>query len=129
MNNICIIGRLTTSPEIKKTTSGVSVCSVSIAVDRDYKVNGEKATDFIPCVFWRGTAEFVGKYFKKGDMIAVVGSLESRKYKDKDGNNRTVWEIKTDKVNFCGGKKEVSQENTQPFEDVSDELSGEDLPF
>lgn len=129
MNNICIIGRLTSTPEIKKTTSGVSVCSVSIAVDRDYKVNGEKTTDFIPCVFWRGTAEFVGKYFNKGDMIAVVGSLESRKYKDKDGNNRTVWEVKAEKVNFCGGKKEVSQDNTQTFEDVSDELSGEDLPF
>lgn len=129
MNNICITGRLTAAPEIKKTTSGVSVCSVSIAVDRDYKVNGEKVTDFIPCIFWRGTAEFVGKYFNKGDMIAVVGSLESRKYKDKDGNNRTVWEVKADKVNFCGSKKEVSQDNTQPFEDVSDELSDEDLPF
>ena len=129
MNNICITGRLTTMPEIKKTTSGVSVCSVSIAVDRDYKVNGEKTTDFIPCVFWRGTAEFVGKYFKKGDMIAVVGALESRKYKDKEGNNHIVWEVKADKVNFCGGKKEVSQDNTQIFEDVSDEISGEDLPF
>lgn len=129
MNNICITGRLTSAPEIKKTTSGVSVCSVSIAVDRDYKVNGEKATDFIPCVFWRGTAEFIGKYFKNGDMIAVVGSLESRKYKDKDGNNRTVWEVKADKVNFCGGKKEVSQDNTQTFEDVSDEISGDELPF
>ena len=129
MNNICIIGRLCAQPEIKTTTSGVSVCSVSIAVDRDYKVNGEKATDFIRCIFWRGTAEFVGKYFSKGDMIAVVGSLESRKYKDKDGNNRTVWEVKADKVNFCGGKKEVSQDNTKDFEDVYDELSGEDLPF
>lgn len=129
MNNICITGRLTSAPEIKKTTSGVSVCSVSIAVDRDYKINGEKATDFIPCIFWRGTAEFVGKYFNKGDMIAVVGSLESRKYKDKDGNNRTVWEVKADRVNFCGGKKEVSQDTTQTFEDVSDEISGEDLPF
>lgn len=129
MNNICIIGRLCAQPEIKKTTSGVSVCSVSIAVDRDYKVNGEKATDFIPCVAWRGTAEFVEKYFRKGDMIAVVGSLESRKYKDKDGNNRTVWEVKADRVNFCGGKKEVSQENTQTFEDVSDELSDDTLPF
>ena len=133
MNNICIIGRLCAQPEIKKTTSGVSVCSVSVAVDRDYKVNGEKATDFIPCVFWRGTAEFVGKYFSKGYMIAVVGSLESRKYKDKDGNNRTVWEVKADKVSFCGGKKESqdnTQDNTQDFKDVYDELSGEDeLPF
>lgn len=129
MNNICITGRLTATPEIKTTTSGISVCSISIAVDRDYKVNGERATDFIPCVFWRGTAEFVGKYFSKGDMIAVVGSLESRKYKDKDGNNRIVWEVKADKVNFCGGKKEVSQDSTQTFEDVSQEISGDDLPF
>lgn len=129
MNNICITGRLTQAPEIKKTTSGVSVCLTSIAVDRDYKVNGEKATDFIPCTFWRGTAEFVGKYFNKGDMIAVIGSLESRKYKDKDGNNRTVWEVKADKVNFCGGKKEIPQDNTQTFEDVSDEISDDTLPF
>ena len=130
MNNICITGRLTTAPEIKKTTSGVSVCSVSIAVDRDYKVNGEKATDFVPCVFWRGTAEFVGKYFNKGDMIAVVGSLESRKYKDKDGNNRTIWEVKADKVNFCGGKKENNEpQSASTFDDVQEELSGEDLPF
>lgn len=124
MNNICITGRLTSAPEIKKTTSGFSVCSVSVAVDRDYKVNGEKATDFIPCIFWRGTAEFVGKYFSKGDMIAVVGSLESRKYKDKDGNNRTVWEVKAEKVNFCGGKKESSQNTDEEFQDM-----GGDLPF
>lgn len=129
MNNICIIGRLCAQPEIKATTTGVSVCSVSIAVDRDYKVNGEKATDFIPCVFWRGTAEFIGKYFNKGNMIAVVGSLESRKYKDKDGNNRTVWEVKADKANFCGGKKEDSQDNTQTFEDVSEVTDDDILPF
>ena len=129
MNNICIIGRLCAQPEIKKTTSGVSVCSVSVAVDRDYKVNGEKATDFIPCTFWRSTAEFVGKYFSKGDMIAVVGSLESRKYKDKDGNGRTVWEVKAEKVNFCGGKKEASQDNTQTYEYGSYEFSDGDLPF
>lgn len=130
MNNICIIGRLTSSPEIKKTTSGVSVCSVSIAVDRDYKVNGEKVTDFVPCIFWRGTAEFVWKYFKKGDMIAVVGSLESRKYKDKEGNSRTVWEVKADKVNFCGGKKETAQDNdTQIYTEVSEVTDDDMLPF
>ena len=127
MNNICITGRLTSAPEIKKTTSGVSVCSVSIAVDRDYKVNGKKETDFIPCVFWRGTAEFVGKYFSKGDMIAVVGSLESRKYKDKAGNNHTVWEVKAEKVNFCGGKKEHEK---QPENVDYEEITYDDiLPF
>lgn len=129
LNDICLMGRITKDIELKKTTTGVSVVSFSVAVDRDYKVNGEKATDFIPCIFWRGTAEFVGKYFSKGDMIAVVGSLESRKYKDKEGNSRTVWEVKADKVNFCGGKKETPQDNAPTFEDVSEELSGEDLPF
>lgn len=122
MNTICLTGRVCAQPELKQTTSGVSVCSFSIAVDRDYKVNGQKASDFIPCVFWRGTAEFVAKYFSKGDMIAVVGSLESRKYTDKDGNNRTVWEVKADKVNFCGGKKESGKgEENIEYEEITDD--------
>ena len=129
MNNICIIGRLTADPDVRTTQSGISVSMANIAVDRDYKSGGERITDFIPCVFWRGLSDFVSKYFKKGDMIAVVGSLESRKYKDKDGNNRTVWEVKADKVRFCGGKKEALQDNTPTFGDASDELSDEDLPF
>lgn len=130
MNNICITGRLTSSPEIKNTTRGISVCSLNIAVDRDYKVNGEKVADFIPCIFWRGTAEFVEKYFNKGDMIAIVGSLESRKYKDKDGNNRTVWEVKADKVNFCGGKKEIAQNNDiQTYAELSEIPDDDILPF
>lgn len=129
MNNICITGRLCAQPELKETGKGIFVCSLSVAVDRDYKTNGEKIVDFIPCVFWRKTAEFVSKYFKKGDMIAVVGSLESRKYKDKDGNNRTVWEVKADKVNFCGGKKEVFQDNTQTFEDALEATDDDTLPF
>ena len=129
MNNICITGRLCAQPELKETGKGIFVCSLSIAVERDYKTNGEKIVDFIPCVFWRKTAEFVSKYFKKGNMVAVVGSLESRKYKDKDGNNRIVWEVKADKLNFCGGKKKVPYDNTQTFEDVSDEISDDTLPF
>lgn len=127
MNTICLTGRVCAQPELKQTTSGVSVCSFSVAVDRDYKVNGQKVSDFIPCVFWRGTAEFVSKYFGKGDMIAVVGTLESRKYTDKDGNNRIVWEVKADKVNFCGGKKEQEKapENVD-YEVIPDD---ENLPF
>lgn len=126
MNNICITGRLTATPEIKKTTSGVSVCSLNIAVDRDYKVDGERVTDFIPCVFWRGTAEFVEKHFKKGDMIAIVGSLESRKWEDKEGNKRISWEVKVDKVNFCGKKSnEIKADNSEDFS----EFNPDDLPF
>ena len=127
MNTICLTGRVCAQPELKQTTSGVSVCSFSIAVDRDYKVNGQKESDFIPCVFWRGTAEFVAKYFGKGDMIAVVGSLESRKYTDKDGNNRTVWEVKADKVNFCGVKKEQEKQTENvAYEEITDD---DCLPF
>jgi single-strand DNA-binding protein len=130
MNNICITGRLTSDPDVRTTQRGIAVSMANIAVDRDYKTtNGERIVDFIPCVFWRGLSDFVSKYFKKGDMIAVVGSLESRKYKDKDGNNRTVWEVKADKVNFCGGKKEAPQDNTQAFENVSEADDDEDLPF
>lgn len=102
MNNICIIGNLCSKPELKSTQNGLMVCAVSVAVTRDYKVNGEKVTDFMPCVFWRQKAEFVSKYFNKGDPIAVEGSLESRKYTDKEGNNRVAWEIIANKVSFCG---------------------------
>lgn len=130
MNIICLTGRITADIELKTTPSGVSVISFNIAVDRDYKVNGEKVTDFIPCVAWRGTAEFVEKYFRKGDMIAIVGALESRKYTDNNGNNRIVWEVKADKVNFCGGKKENTQigcdGNGNDFEEV---IGDDDLPF
>lgn len=134
MNNICITGRLTAMPEIKKTGSGVSVCSLNVAVDRDYKSNGERVTDFIPCVFWRSTAEFVERYFSKGDMIAVEGTLESRSYKDKNGNNRTAWKVKANKVSFCGGKKDSAQANRpqgaqeQELNIESDEFD-DDLPF
>lgn len=132
MNAICITGRLCSHPELKTTTSGVSVCAVNVAVDRDYKQNGEKVCDFIPCVFWRGTAEFVSKYFGKGDGIAVTGSLESRRYTDKNGNNRIVWEVKADKVNFCGSKKSNSDNQITAPEykaDIDEIISDDDSPF
>lgn len=134
MNNICITGRLTSDPDVRTTQSGIAVSMANIAVDRDYKTkNGERIVDFIPCVFWRGLSDFVSKYFKKGDMIAVVGSLESRTYKDKDGNNRIAWEVNAGKVNFCGSKKETTQTQTPPENHVEnfEESSGysDDLPF
>lgn len=135
MNNICITGRLTSDPDVRTTQSGIAVSMANIAVDRDYKSGGERIVDFIPCVFWRGLSDFVSKYFKKGDMIAVVGSLESRKYKDKDGNNRIAWEVKADKVNFCGSKKETSSVTSEQLLENSAENFGEsagygdDLPF
>lgn len=90
LNRVTLMGRLTRDPELRRTQSGVSVCSFSIAADRDYTgQDGEKTTDFFDIVAWRSTAEFICKYFSKGRMIVVDGQLQTRKWKDKDGNNRT----------------------------------------
>ena len=128
MNTICITGRVTQNPELKKTQSGVSVMSLSLAVDRDYKVNNEKVTDFVPVILWRKTAEVVSQYTAKGDLLSVVGSLESRKYTDSDGNNRTVWEVKADKVGFLSRKKQPEQ-NVQTQQNFTELPNDEELPF
>lgn len=110
LNMVALQGRLTHDLEIKTTPSGVSVCAFSIAVDRDYKsADGEKQTDFINCVAWRGTAEFLCKYFQKGQMLTLKGQVQTRRYTDKDGNNRTAFEILAESVNFCGSKETASQ--------------------
>lgn len=101
------MGRLTADPELKTTQSGISVTSFSVAVDRNYTPKGqEKQTDFINVVAWRQTAEFVTRYFHKGSMIAIEGSIQTRKYQDKNGNNRTAVEIVANNVSFCGSKAE-----------------------
>ena len=145
MFNIVILsGRLTADPELKTTQSGVSVCSFSVAVERRYKQGEEKQADFIPIVVWRGQAEFVSKYFSKGSMIGIKGSIQTRRYTDKEGNNRTAFEIVAEDVQFIGSKQsEGSVEgNSLPapendpmtaFKDKLDgfaEVSGDgDLPF
>ena len=102
LNHIVIMGRLTRDPELRSTQSGVSVASFTVAVDRDFggRDGGEKQTDVIDCVAWRQTGEFVSKYFHKGSMIVVSGRLQSRKWQDREGNNRTNWEIQADNVYF-----------------------------
>ena len=90
LNTIAIMGRLTHTPELRITTSGKEVCSFDIACERSYSANGQRETDFIPCVAWGKTAQFISQYFDKGSMIAVNGSLQTRKYQDKQGNNRTA---------------------------------------
>ena len=122
MNNISITGRLTRKPELKSTQSGEKVVNFTVAVQRNYKSNGEYPTDFIDCVAWRGTAETVAKYFEKGSQIGVTGSLESRKYVDTDGNNRTKWEVKVNNIDFLDSRKK--EENDAPVD-----TSREDLPF
>lgn len=107
LNCAIIMGRLTADPELKTTQSGISVTSFSVAVDRSYTPKGqEKQTDFINVVAWRQTAEFVTRYFHKGSMIAIEGSIQTRKYQDRNGNNRTAVEIVANNVSFCGSKAE-----------------------
>ena len=114
LNKIVIMGRLTRDPELRRTQSGTAVANFSLAVDRDYKAqDGTKETDFIQCIAWRGTGEFVSKYFQKGRIAVVEGRLQVRKYKDKDGNNRTVSEVVADNVYFADSK------NAAPSGDIN----------
>ena len=105
LNKIAVMGRLTRDPELRHTESGVAVCSFTVACDRDYKAeNAEREADFIDVVVWRSTAEFVSKYFVKGRMAVVEGRLQSRKWTDKNGQNRVAWEIIADNVYFGDSK-------------------------
>ena len=108
LNHITIMGRLTRDPELRRTSSGVAVASFTLAVDRDFgkNENGEKETDFIDCVAWRQTGEFVSKYFAKGRMAVVSGRLQIRSWTDKEGNKRRTAEIVADNVYFGDSKRE-----------------------
>ena len=108
LNHIVIMGRLTRDPELRRTQSGVAVTTISVAVDRDYQSRDsqERQTDFIDVVAWRSTAEFISKYFTKGRMIVVEGSLQSRKWQDKAGQNRVSWEIQASNVYFGDSKRD-----------------------
>lgn len=112
MNRVILIGRLTADPELRQTQSGVAVCRFTVAVDRKFKNKdtGEKEADFITCQAWRQTAEFVGRYFTKGSMIALEASLRTGKYQDKNHSDVTHYttDIMVENVEFCGGKKENS---------------------
>ena len=113
LNKIFLMGRLTRDPELRRTGSGVAVTSFSLAVDRDFgnRESGEKETDFIDCVAWRQTGEFVSKYFTKGSMIVVSGRLQIRGWTDKDGNKRRTAEVVADNVYF-GESKRSSEGNS-----------------
>lgn len=107
LNHITIMGRLVRDPELRRTGSGIAVTSFTLAVDRDYKAkDAEKETDFIDCVAWRNTGEFVGKYFTKGRMAVVSGKLQIRGWTDKDGNKRRTAEVLAENVYFADSKSE-----------------------
>ena len=102
LNRIVIMGRLVRDPELKSTPSGISVCTITLACERTFSKQGEKReTDFFDCVIWRGTAEFVSRYFRKGQLAAVEGRMQSRKWTDKEGRNRITYEIAAEQVYFC----------------------------
>ena len=139
LNNVTLMGRLTADPELKTTPSGVSVTSFNIAVDRKYTPQGEeRKAYFIPIVAWRNTADFICKYFNKGSMIGIEGEVQTRQYTDKNGNNRTAFEVVVSNVSFCGSKSASgSSTQSQPasFSNVENnnfsdlEVQDDDLPF
>ncbi len=135
LNHITVMGRLTRDPDLRRTGSGLAVASFTVAVDRDIanKETGERETDFIDCVAWRGTGEFVSKYFSKGSMAVVSGRLQIRNWTDKDGQKRRTAEILADHVYFGGAKKDggqaapAAQNQPEAFGEITEEDEG--LPF
>ncbi len=139
-NLVVLTGRLTADPELKTTPNGISVTSFSIAVSRRYRAGEESQADFINIVAWRQTAEFITKYFKKGSMIGIEGSIQTRRYADKNGNNRTAFEIVANNVQFVESKRDGASvptaEATESFSNATAndfaEIDGgmdDDLPF
>lgn len=137
LNVISLMGRLTRDPELRRTATGVAVTSFTVACDRDYTADaGGRETDFIDCVAWRQTAEFVKNYFSTGKMIGVAGRLQIRNWTDKDGNKRRVAEVVVEHAYFAGGNdstRRASQAQTQgqPAQDfpVLDPGPDDQLPF
>lgn len=132
LNHITIMGRLTRDPELKMTPDGTSVTRFSLAVERDFKdkETGERAVDFIECVAWRQTAEFVSRFFTKGSLTAVSGRLQIREYTDKDNNKRRAAEVVAENIYFGESKGNRGAENGDSDQNESYTISSDDdLPF
>nr|DAF79729.1 MAG TPA: Single strand binding protein [Caudoviricetes sp.] len=141
INMVALMGRLTYEPELISTPNGVSVLRFQVACDRSYQRAGaERQADFIDCVAWRQTAEFISRYFHKGSMIAVEGTIQTSNYTDKNGNNRKQIEVLANNVSFCGSKSESGSMDIEPesaakyssadnsdFKEIVDD--DDDLPF
>ncbi|MDE7425358.1 MAG: single-stranded DNA-binding protein [Lachnospiraceae bacterium] len=128
LNNVCLVGRFTQNPELKKTQSDKSVVSFCLAVQRNG--GADKVTDFLDCVAWNKTAEFITKYFSKGNLISLIGSVQTRNYVDKENKKRKAVEILVESVHFVESKKQNVDEtpvNNSEFLDIDN--SEEDLPF
>ena len=143
INSVVLMGRLTYDPELRTTPNGISVVRIQLACDRNFQRSGEeRKADFIDVTAWRQTAEFISRYFRKGSMIAVEGSIQTENFTDKDGNNRKSVQVVANNVSFCGSKAEsgtasnpafsqpapsyASADNSD-FEEIIDD--DDDLPF
>lgn len=114
LNRAILMGRLTADPELRQTPNGVSVASFTLAVNRNYSKNAQQQTDFIDIVAWRQTAEFVSRYFRKGQLVAVDGQIQTRTYTDRNGVNRKAFEIVADQVHFAESKASAERAASQP---------------
>ena len=136
MNKAILMGRLTKDVEMRQTPNGVTVTRFTIAVNRRFKSEGQPDADFINCVAWRQTGEFIAKYFQKGSMIAVVGSIQTRSWDGQDGKKQYATEIVVDEAHFTGSKNDAAKsgdgntpaENTNGFDTIAPD-DEDDLPF
>ena len=136
LNQINLMGRLTAEPDYRTTQSGITVARFTLAVERNYQQNGQKQTDFLEVTAWRGTADFVQKYFHKGQLVAVTGSVQSDNYTDKDGNKRKSWSVQAQQVYFAeskrdggGQKSNIDVERDEPPAGDFVPVANDDLPF
>lgn len=136
MNNLSIIGRLVATPDLTQTQSGIPMTKFTLAVDRPYKKDGERQTDFLDCVAWRQTAEFICRFCSKGQRIGLTGSVQTDNYTDKDGNKRKSWSVQAQQVYFAeskrdgsGGKNNIGVERDEPPAGDFVPVANDDLPF
>lgn len=133
LNHITVMGRICNDIELRRTGTGVAVASFSVACDRDFGQNGQKETDFIDCVAWRGTGEFIERNFFKGKMIVVSGRLQNRKWEDKHGNKRTTAEIVVENAYFAdsknAGEKYENARNAGVIDPDYPAILGDDMEF
>ena len=132
LNNVTLMGRLTATPVLNQTKGSTLVTSFAIAIDRRFKRQGEeRQTDFINCVAWQKTAEFISKYFNKGDMIAITGEIQTRKYEDAEGKPRTATEVVINNAYFCGSKRSGEAPAADNVNNNVDNINNfdDDLPF
>lgn len=139
LNKVILGGRISADPELKQTTGGTSVCSFNIAVNRKYQKEGEQAVDFITCVAWEKTAEFICRYFKKGSSICIVGNIQTRSWTDNNGNKRFATEVNVDEASFVDSKSDgqatantgsyMPNAYTVPQDEFEEIGNNEDLPF